>query len=495
MTRPPIRTRSYVLVYLFLAAAMLLAHAPFLHLPYYWDEIGQFVPASLDLYESGSWIPHSTLPNVHPPAVMAYVALTWQAFGTGIEITRGAMLLLAAFGALGAFLLTIEISRGLPGTPAFVALALLSISPLFYSQSMMVLLDMPAMALTAFALLLFLQNRFRACAAVCVVLAMVKETGIVAPALFGVWLLWERRGIHRGWTDALWFLLPLPALGGWLFALHQATGHWLGNAEFTRYNVWYPLHPVRLSLALVRRIYYLFVADGHFLGAAALAYAWRRVGQFHSREWRVCSAFLIAHTVAVCLLGGAVLERYLLPVLPILYAAFAISIGVLPRRPRIAVLVALPVALIASNVLNPPYPFPFENNLAWTTYVGLEQQVAYRLGANPLAEVATAFPLTDALRRRDFGFVDRKHRVRQLASFRKSDLAPLVANPPDILVTFTQTWDPLHLLGASKLGGFLQTYYGYEPEATTSEIERMLGMKSRRVWESRGFEFTLFESQ
>ena len=40
------------------------------------------------------------------------------------------------------------------------------------------------------------------------------------------------------------------ALGLWLIALKAVTGHWLGNAEFTEYNVFYPLNPVRLCFAL-----------------------------------------------------------------------------------------------------------------------------------------------------------------------------------------------------------------------------------------------------
>ncbi len=46
---------------------------------------GQFVPASLDLFRAGAWIPVSTVPNVHPPGVMAYLALFWKIFGYSIR--------------------------------------------------------------------------------------------------------------------------------------------------------------------------------------------------------------------------------------------------------------------------------------------------------------------------------------------------------------------------------------------------------------------------
>src|SRR3984885_2411317 len=117
--------RAYGPAYGMLAAFLILAHGPLLRLPFYWDEAGQFIPASLDLFRTGAWIPVSTLPNVHPPGVMAYLAACWSIFGYSIPATRIAMLLIAALGALSTFLLGIEMSRGSTGTPAFAALVLL----------------------------------------------------------------------------------------------------------------------------------------------------------------------------------------------------------------------------------------------------------------------------------------------------------------------------------------------------------------------------------
>ncbi|MDE3198583.1 MAG: hypothetical protein KGN84_19705, partial [Acidobacteriota bacterium] len=142
--RRSVRLQSYLGVYALLTVFLILGHGLFLSTPFYWDEAGQFIPASLDLYRSGQWIAHSTLPNVHPPGVMAWLALVWHVAGYSIVATRVAMLLIAALGALATFLLAIELGRGAPGAPAFTAVALLCLSPLFYAQSMMALLDMPA---------------------------------------------------------------------------------------------------------------------------------------------------------------------------------------------------------------------------------------------------------------------------------------------------------------------------------------------------------------
>src|SRR5947208_3363329 len=84
---------------------------------------------------------------------------------------------------------------------------------IFFAQSMMAELDMPAMLFTVLALVLFLDNRIVAAALASVALVMLKETGLVASAIFGAFLCFEKRR-----RVALWFLLPLVPLGLWLLA-------------------------------------------------------------------------------------------------------------------------------------------------------------------------------------------------------------------------------------------------------------------------------------
>src|SRR4051794_838411 len=70
------KPQTYLLLYGVMAALLMLTHLPLLSLPLYWDELGQFVPAALDVLH-GHWIPQSTLPNVHPPGLMAWLGGTW----------------------------------------------------------------------------------------------------------------------------------------------------------------------------------------------------------------------------------------------------------------------------------------------------------------------------------------------------------------------------------------------------------------------------------
>lgn len=449
--------------------ALLGSHFALISAPFYWDELGQFIPAALDIYHRLSWVPYTTVPNVHPPGVMAYLALVWRLFGFSIPLTRTAMLAVAACGLLAQW----RLARVLTGErgPALLASALLFCSPLFFSQSEMAQLDMPAMVLTTAALVLFFDERLALCATLCCAAVMVKETAAVAPALFG-WLL-LRKGRPR---EAFLFALPLLPLAIWLAVLKRSTGHFFGSPEFTDYNLFYPLHPVRLSLAAVRRAYYLFIGSGHIIGSVALV-PWLRKER-PGWKWRVAFLFVLLHVIVITVLGGAVLERYLLPALPVLYCAFAAAIWRLSPRLRTTAAVGLIFCLLIACVVNPLYPFPLENNLAWTTFVQLEKQTAeYAEQALPQATIATSFPMAGALRRPEMGFVSRPLRVLEINDFRASSLEEKVRGRADALIEYSTLWDPLHTLDNHRWVGILKRYYGYAPQAAIGDIAKLTGMR------------------
>jgi 4-amino-4-deoxy-L-arabinose transferase-like glycosyltransferase len=491
--RPPVRLWSYISVYVVLASFLILAHGPLLTLPFYWDEIGQFIPASLDLFRTGSWIPHSTTPNVHPPGVMLWLAAFWSVFGYSIEATRIAMLLTAALGAVAVFLLAIELGRGSAGTPAFTALVLFCISPLFFAQSMLAQLDMPAMSFSAIALVLFLQRRIRASALACLPLVLTKETGIIVPALFAGLLLYEHRG-KAEMREALWFSIPLLALLSWLWVLHYKTGSWFGNQAFVAYNLRYPLDPMRFLLALARRLYYIFIGSGHVIGTLAVCRAVGRMPLFSERAWRIAGLFVAAHVLLFSLIGGAVLERYLLPALPVVYIAFAISFQALHRRTRRLATAALMACLAVSNFMNPVYSFPFENNLAFVSFVQLERDAAEAIEPRR-GLVATAFPVADALRNPDFGFVNTARQVAAIGDFSPPEIEKLKRISPDLVVVYDRAWDPLDLLTRPSIRTFLTARYGYLPQMTADEIAAALSMRRVGHWQRRGLRMDLLERE
>ena len=219
---------------LFFAGLMLL-HAPLLRLPYFWDEAGYYVPAARDLFLTGTLIPQSTLSNAHPPLVMAWLALAWRVFGYSTLVTRTAMLALSAFSLLGLFRLS-RIAANLP--VAWATTVLVAIYPVYFTQSSMAQVDLPAAGFTFWALAAYIEDRPWKQAVWFSLAALAKETAILAPmALFG----WEvlgyfirrrsEEGCEARWdkifppagrrTCAFFLLLPVVPLAGW-YAYHYA---------------------------------------------------------------------------------------------------------------------------------------------------------------------------------------------------------------------------------------------------------------------------------
>ena len=499
--RPPrrrrIRPAAYLLFLALFASILFLSHAPFLRLPYYWDELGQFIPAALDIFHGGfavaSWVPHTTVPNVHPPGVMAYLAFFWTFAGCSPLATRIAMLLVASVAVLVAFLLAIELCRNVRGAPPFMAVLLLCVSPLFYAQAMLAQLDMPAMLFTCLALLLFVQDKTRLAALVSTALVLVKETGILVPVLFGIWLLRERRP-----REAVWFLLPAAVLCGWLLILARATGHLFGNTEFTRYNLYYPFHPVRFVFALGRRLYYLFFQDFHWIGTIAILLALFGSGRtiFATRAWRIAWIMTGIYVLFLSLVGGAMLERYLLPVLPIVYAAMAAAIFIHKPPLRVASMLALTAGLIAGNFWNPPYPFPFENNLAFTDFVALQQSAAEFVARTyPSARIATVWPLTSALSRPGLGYVQLPMLIRGLSDFTAHSIDdPAWRQNARVLVFFSRTWEPRwSWTNIELVRKIWRHFYDYQPDLSLPDMRsRPFALVAR--WQRRGQWIEIYET-
>jgi hypothetical protein len=483
------RQPQYIAVFFFLfAIPLFLFHGQLLSLPFFWDEHGQFIPTALDLLRTGAWVAHSTAPNVHPPGVEAYLVLWYKLFGYSIALTRAAMLLVASFGLLFTFLLAIELSQGAKGAPAFLPPLLLLASPLFYTQSMMAQLDMPAMVLTLLVLLLFLKQEYAWAAMASVGLVLVKETGLVVP--FVLFLVLCRR---KDWKRALFFTAPAFALMAWLVVLHRATGYWLGDPGFAHYNVAYALHPVHVVFSFARRIYYLFFAEFRWIGTLVLAATVTKIQAFRTPAWAIVTAVSVLTTVLVSVLGGAELERYLLPVLPVFYIAVGISLTSLEKRFRIPVVAVLFVGLVASLFWNPPYPFPFENNYAMVDFVRL-QEIAAGFAERNLANrtIATAWPYTAALANPDFGFVKHKLNAIETGDFHAASIKALPPSSFDVLIVYTRTWMPRNgVIAFDFVRRFLRHFYQWDYEITPEQCEAM-GLLQRISWTSRGQTITVY---
>jgi 4-amino-4-deoxy-L-arabinose transferase-like glycosyltransferase len=472
--------RGLVAVALLCALAVLASHATLLNTPYFWDEAGCFIPAAWDIAREGRAVSVSATPNVHPPLVPAWVALVWRILGESIPATRLAMLTMGTLALGAAYLLAQKLAGKESGALGAVFLAL---SPLFYAQAMLAQLDMPAMLFTCLGLYLFLEERYGLACVACVALVLTKETGVLLPGLCCLTLLTRKR-----WRAAALFLIPGAALACWLWVVREATGQWLGHHDFAEYNLNYPLHPVRLSLALVRRAWFLLVDNGHWVGALALMGAWR-AGRLAGPDWQFAAVFGLAHTLLVSVLGGAVLERYLLPVLPVLYAAFAAALLRLTLFWRTVSVTFLAGALLAGHLLNPLfYPFPYENNQAFLDFTALHQQATTWLERQaPGQRVLSAWPFVAELSHPGLGYVRRPFPVQEASRLDTAGLSAHQKGSFDVLVTFSKEWEPPWFLlrdaaWAQPLGAALK----YTPPADAEWIATRFGLTRTMRFERRG---------
>ena len=446
-----------------IAAAIILTHAPLLRLPYFWDEAGYYIPAARDLL-GGSLIPHSTPSNAHPPLVMAWLALSWKIFGQSQLVTRIAMLLLAAFSLTGFYRLARTVANS---TVAAAGTLLTAIYPVFFAQSSLAQIDLPAAGLTFWALEAYFRRRRVAMAIWFALAALAKETAILVPLAL---LAWE----VVGWTSAaeaarrpgavgttksralpdsfswwglgsqpaeiVWLLISCIPLAIWYGFHYERTGFVFGNPEFLRYNLQGNFHPLRIALALLLRIWQTIGYMNLYVLAIACLLAMKYPAQLISLSGRgkgeneelrpriaipVQMAFLaiaVVYLLALSVLGGAVLARYMLPIVPLF---ILVAVSTIWRRVRAwkAVLAVIALAFGLGLFFNPPYGFAPEDNLAYTDYIRLHKNAEAFIEARyPHARVLTAWPASDELSRPSIGYVDRSLQVVRIEDFAAEEL-------------------------------------------------------------------------
>lgn len=465
----------------------MLLHSSLLRLPYFWDEAGYYVPAARDLLLTGSLIPHSTASNAHPPLVMAYLALCWKLAGFSAVATRVAMLAVGAFSLTGLF----RLARRVANFEVAVASILCTVLyPVFFTQSSLADLDLAAAGLTFWALLAYVENR-RIAMALCFSLAVLaKETAILAPVSLLAWELLRSRGASSPRSQRINWLLLFPAipLGLWYAYHFRQTGFIFGNPEFFRYNVQATLHPLRMVLAFLMRLWQTVGYLGlYVLTLAALLSMWlpplNDAGEQRKRilpEVQLAFLAVIAgYAVALSVIGGAVLARYMLPAVPLV---IIVCISTVRRRVRMwqGVIAIVVLAFIVALFVNPPYGFSLEDNLAYREYIVLHQRAENFVESHyPNARVLTAWPASDELSRPYLGYVTRPIKVFRLEDFTIEQLlsASEVRSNFDVALVFSTKYEPPHSI-FDRLNWWQEwktEFFGFHRDVPPVAAARILG--------------------
>jgi hypothetical protein len=488
-----------------------LLHLPLLQLPYFWDEAGYYVPAARDLLLSGSLIPHTTVSNAHPPLVMAWIALWWKCVGYAPVVTRSAMMVVAAFALTGVFRLAERVANTQVAIASTLCTALY---PVFFAQSSLAQVDLAAAGLILWGLCAYIEERPMAVAVWFSLAALAKETAILAPLGLACWeglrMVAPRRFLYV-WAAApststgedpgcpversstlarriLPLLVPLLPLMLWYGYHYSRTGYVFGNPEFFRYNVASTLNPLRFLLALGLRLWQAF---GYMhlwvltLGML-LAMLWPALKDDGVERSRIAipvqMIFLVVvkvYVVAMALIGGAVLARYMLPAVPLV---IIVGVSTLRRRWRYwpAAVAVIAIAFVAAWFWNPPYGFSPEDNLAYRDYIGLHQDGERFLEARyPMAHVLTAWPASDELTRPWLGYTTRPMQVVRIEDFSLDEVlsAAEFRSHFEVALVFSTKYEPAHPLleRFAKWNELKRKFFGFHRDLPPEAAARILG--------------------
>jgi hypothetical protein len=507
------------LLFLIIFVAIFLLHLSLLQLPYFWDEAGYYVPAARDLLLTGSLIPHTSVSNAHPPLVMAWVALWWKAAGFAPLVTRSAMLVVAAFSLLGLFRLA---ERAANTEVAIASTLCTALYPVFFAQSSLAQVDLAAAGLTFWGLCAYLEDRPVAVGVWFSLAALAKETAILAPAGLAAWeiLLFGSGRLRSSWAQRLSsfarsgsaaetalpdlprlakaarrrashlvaLLVPVIPLAIW-YAYHYArTGYVFGNPEFFRYNVAATMNPWRFLLALILRLWQVFgymhlwmLTVGMLL--AMLLPPVRDAGEERARiaipVQTIFPVIVAAYVVAMALIGGAVLARYMLPAVPLV---IVVAVSTLRRRLRYwpAGVAVVGVVFIAGWFWNPPYGFSPEDNLAYCDFVVLHQDGERFLEARyPMAHVLTAWPASNELTTPWLGYVTRPVQVVQIEDFSLDEVlsAAEIREKFEVALVFSTKYEPEHPLLErwAAWTALKRKFFGYHRDLPAAAAAQILG--------------------
>jgi hypothetical protein len=483
------------MIYPVIFAALYVSHFTLLRLPYYWDEAGYYIPAAWDFFRTGSLIPISTLTNAHPPLPSIYLALWWKASGFYPEVTREAVLMVAALGLLAVWRLAMRLID-VPSV-AFWTVVLTGIYPIWFAQSSLAHADIFAAACTLWGLVYSLPVSGRrpwAAALWFAAAALCKETSIVVPLTLAAISFADGFRVpqptrSRLWRESAWLSACILPLCAW-YAYHRAkTGFLFGNPEFLRYNAQANLSPLRFLAAFGHRVLHLTAHMNLFVPVlmtfAALLLSPRPDAEGHDRAviapaalFRIL-ALLLVNALFFSVLGGALLTRYLLPMYPlVLLIAVANFYRRVPMWHSLALFSA--AAFVIALFVPPPYGFAPEDNLAYAHVVRMHMAAINQLEKEcPGATVLTAWPMTDELTRPELGYVKEPFSVFRIEDFSAAQIA-LAAQQPEkysAALVFSTKYDPkspLFTLGPASRA-LDEQYFGLHYDLPPDTIAHQLG--------------------
>ena len=292
-------------------------------------------------------------------------------------------------------------------------------------------------------------------------------------------------------TRAL-LLIPVIPLILWYGYHYHRTGFVFGNPEFFHYNVQATLHPVRILLAFLLRMWQTVGYMNLSLLTLAMLFAmWlpplrdRTTNNSKDRP-RIAPDIQFAFLSIICRLRARHVDRgrsrpgaLHAPCrsasdrdLRFHLVAQGAAVG------SVAAVVA--VGFIAGLFVNPPYGFSIEDNLAYRDYIVLHEHAEQYLEArHPMSRVLTAWPASDELTRPYLGYVTRPMRVVRIENFTVEQLmlASELRSSFDVALVFSTKLEPAHPLFEHwrTWQEWKRQFFGYYHDVPPAAAAQLLG--------------------
>jgi hypothetical protein len=189
------------------------------------------------------------------------------------------------------------------------------------------------------------------------------------------------------------------------------------------------------------------------------------------------------------LVGGAILPRYLLPIVPLFFLVSVVLVWQLGRVFARVICGTALVCFLAAWFINPPYPFPYEDNLSYADFIRLHQQAAQFLESRSANErILTAWPATDELARPFLGYVRKPLRVVPLPGFTPGEFNGVPAESFDVLYLYSRKYEPPEnwLVRFPYFQKVQERYFDYAPQTPEETLVARYRLRLLAQFERRG---------
>jgi len=226
-------------VALALLLLLVVVKLPTLMLPYHWDEMGAYVTPAKNLADSGLrniFIGFSPGPRFfgHPPLLYTSLALTYKVFGFSVAVSHGYVLFWSFLSIFYTYRLGKVLFNKIGGV---LASLFLLFTPLYFSQSGLVLGEMPITALGVMAVYYAVRTRILPCVFCSIAAVLMKETAVAIPIAIAIYAIVFQKKCYGSTPKLLLFGLPVVTLACFYCWQKSVTGQWVANPYFSSHSM------------------------------------------------------------------------------------------------------------------------------------------------------------------------------------------------------------------------------------------------------------------